>query len=105
MARTGHPARCRAFTSPFQLEASAQAPCTMTTVGLARPGDRQDSGPLVGANDVRFVVTARAPVVGAAMIMVSATTDTITAGRRRARARLPAVSLISDRPFARLPSP
>src|SRR5205807_4990146 len=34
MARTTYPSRCRLSTSPFQLEASAHAPCTSTMVGL-----------------------------------------------------------------------
>src|SRR5271165_5943615 len=34
MARTTYPSPCRRSTSPFQLDASAQAPCTNTMVGF-----------------------------------------------------------------------
>src|SRR5215469_7853160 len=59
MARTSKPAAWSAATSPLQLEASAQAPCTRTTVGFACPGARQVVRRCASANSAAALEAAR----------------------------------------------
>src|SRR5215469_3269608 len=59
MARTSKPAAWSAATSPLQLEASAQAPWTRTTVGFACPGARQVVSRCTSANSAAALEAAR----------------------------------------------
>src|SRR5215469_4921430 len=93
MARTSKPAAWSAATSPLQLEASAQAPWTRTTVGFACPGARHvvsrctsadSAGALEAARGLAAASLAEIPANAAA---ATATTLMALHGERRLRLR------------------
>src|ERR1700761_2452527 len=91
IARTSKPAACSVATSPLQLEASAQAPCTRTTVGFACPRARHVVSRCTSADSVGALETAGA-LAGplAAEMTANVAADAITTaiafhGERRRR--------------------